>query len=32
MIKTFKCKETEKIFLHSSSTKLPQDIQKNGFA
>ncbi len=28
MIKTFKCKETEKIFLHSSSTKLPQDIQK----
>ena len=27
MIKTFKCKETEKIFKGKTSTKLPQDIQ-----
>ncbi|MBZ0109372.1 MAG: type II toxin-antitoxin system RelE/ParE family toxin [Candidatus Scalindua rubra] len=28
MIKSFKCKETEKIFNRSFSRKLPQDIQR----
>jgi proteic killer suppression protein len=31
MIKTFKCKETEKIFNRSYSKKLPRDIQKVAF-
>lgn len=28
MIKTFKCKETEKIFFRQRSRKLPRDIQQ----
>ncbi len=28
MIKTFRCKETEKLFQGRFSTKLPQDIQR----
>ena len=28
MIKSFKCKETEKLFLGRFSAKLPQDIQR----
>ena len=31
MIKTFKCKETEKIFGREYSRKLPRDIQKVAF-
>jgi len=31
MIKTFKCKETEKIFGREYSRKLPRDIQKTAF-
>ena len=31
MIKTFKCKETEKIFHRQYSRKLPTDIQKVAF-
>jgi len=31
MIKTFKCKETEKIFSRNYSKKLPGDIQKAAF-
>ncbi len=31
MIKTFKCKETEKIFGREYSRKLPRDIQKAAF-
>jgi len=31
MIKTFKCKETEKIFSRSYSKKLPRDIQRAAF-
>ncbi len=31
MIKTFKCKETEKIFHRQYSKKLPSDIQKIAF-
>jgi len=31
MIKTFKCKETEKIFYREYSRKLPRDIQKAAF-
>ena len=31
MIKTFKCKETEKIFSRSYSRKLPRDIQRIAF-
>jgi proteic killer suppression protein len=31
MIKTFKCKETEKIFNRSYSKKLPRDIQRIAF-
>ena len=31
MIKTFKCKETEKIFGRQYSKKLPRDIQKVAF-
>ena len=31
MIKTFKCKETEKIFCREYSKKLPRNIQKVAF-
>jgi proteic killer suppression protein len=31
MIKTFKCKETEKIFCREYSKKLPRNIQKAAF-
>ena len=31
MIKSFKCKETEKIFNRLFSKKLPQDIQRVGY-
>ena len=31
MIKTFKCKETEKIFHREYSKKLPRDIQRVAF-
>ena len=31
MIKSFKCKETEKIFNRIFSKKLPQDIQRAGY-
>jgi len=31
MIKTFKCKETQKIFRRQYSRKLPHDIQKVAF-
>ena len=31
MIKTFKCKETEKIFHREYSKKLPRDIQRIAF-
>ena len=31
MIKSFKCKETEKIFRRSYSKKLPGDIQRTAF-
>ncbi len=31
MIKTFKCKETEKIFGREYSRKLPRNIQKTAF-
>ncbi len=31
MIKTFKCKETQKIFCRRYSRKLPSDIQKVAF-
>jgi len=31
MIKTFKCKETEKIFCREYSKKLPSNIQKAAF-
>ena len=31
MIKTFKCKETEKIFHREYSKKLPRDIQRLAF-
>jgi len=31
MIKTFKCKETEKIFNRNYSKKLPHDIQRAAF-
>ncbi|HIJ52425.1 MAG TPA: type II toxin-antitoxin system RelE/ParE family toxin [Planctomycetes bacterium] len=31
MIKTFKCKETEKLFHREYSRKLPRDIQKTAF-
>ena len=31
MIKTFKCKETEKIFCREYSKKLPHNIQKAAF-
>lgn len=31
MIKTFKCKETEKIFSRNYSKKLPHDIQRVAF-
>jgi len=31
MIKTFKCKETQKIFHRQYSKKLPRDIQKVAF-
>jgi proteic killer suppression protein len=31
MIKTFKCKETEKIFSRNYSKKLPHDIQRAAF-
>lgn len=31
MIKTFKCKETEKIFHREYSKKLPHDIQRAAF-
>jgi len=31
MIKTFKCKETEKIFNRNYSKKLPVDIQRTAF-
>ena len=31
MIKTFKCKETEKIFHREYSRKLPRDIQRVAF-
>jgi len=31
MIKTFKCKETQKIFRRQYSRKLPSDIQKAAF-
>ncbi len=31
MIKTFKCKETQKIYQRSFSKKLPQDIQKMAY-
>ena len=31
MIKTFKCKETEKVFRREYSKKLPRDIQRIAF-
>ncbi len=31
MIKSFKCKETEKIFTRLFSKKLPQEIQRAGY-
>lgn len=31
MIKSFRCKETEKIFQRESSRKLPQQIQQRAF-
>lgn len=31
MIKTFKCKETQKIFSREFSKKLPQDIQRSAY-
>ncbi len=32
MIKSFKCKETERIFLGNKSKKFPHDIQKRAFS